>query len=65
MCGAVELGSMEFRPTIDKHLQKVKLYVTVVHAIQSLVPRPCPDDMPITMFTMLIRVGQLQALSTL
>ena len=59
MCMVEDHGSIEFRPTVDPRLQKVKLYAQVCHGILSVIGRQFLDDMPRTMRTMQTRLRQL------
>jgi hypothetical protein len=65
MCWVEDHGSIEFRPTVDPRLRKVKLYAQVCHAILSVIGRQFLDDMPRTMRTMHTRLRQFRVLLTL
>jgi hypothetical protein len=62
MCNVKGYGSLDFRPIIDPHIVKVKVYQVLCHEILSVIQRQMLDDMPATMRTMRIRLNQLQDL---
>jgi len=59
MCNVKSYGSLDFRPIIDPHIIKVKVYQVLCHEIFSMIQRQMLDDMPATMRT---RLNQLQDL---
>ncbi len=59
MCNVKSYGSLDFRPIIDPHIIKVKVYQVLCHEIFSMIQRQMLDDMPTTMRT---RLNQLQDL---
>jgi hypothetical protein len=62
MCNEAGYGSLEFRPILDRHIVKVKVYQVLCHEILSVIQRQMLDDMPATMRTMRTRLRQLQDL---
>jgi hypothetical protein len=62
MCNVEGYGSLDFRPIIDSHIVKVKVYQALCHEILSVIQRRMLDDMPATMRTMRTRLNQLQDL---
>jgi hypothetical protein len=62
MCNVEGYGSLDFRPIIDPHIVKVKVYQVLCHEILSVIQRQMLDDMPATMRTMRTRLNQLQDL---
>jgi len=62
MCNVQDYGSLDFRPIIDPHIIKVKVYQVLCHEILSVIQRQMLDDMPATMRTMRTRLSQLQDL---
>jgi hypothetical protein len=62
MCNVEGSGSLDFRPIIDPHIIKVKVYQVLCHEIFSMIQRQMLDDMPATMRTMRTRLRQLQDL---
>ncbi len=62
MCNVQGYGSLDFRPIIDPHIVKVKVYQVLCHEILSVIKKQMLDDMPATMRTMRIRLRQLQDL---
>jgi hypothetical protein len=62
MCNVDGYGSLNFRPILDPHIVKVKVYQVLCHEILSVIQRQMLDDMPGTMRTMRTRLNQLQDL---
>jgi hypothetical protein len=62
MCNVEGYGSLNFRPILDPHVLKVKVYQVLCHEILSVIQRQMLDDMPATMRTMRTRLNQLQDL---
>jgi hypothetical protein len=62
MCNVQGYGTLDFRPIIDPHIIKVKVYHVLCHEILSVIQRQMLDDMAPTMRTMRIRRRQLQDL---
>jgi hypothetical protein len=62
MCNVQDYGSLDFRPIIDPHIIKVKVYQVLCHEILSVIQWQMLDDMPTTMRTMRTRLSQLQDL---
>jgi hypothetical protein len=62
MCNEAGYGSLDFRPILDRHIVKVKVYQVLCHEILSMIHRQMLDDMPATMCTMCTRLRQLQDL---
>jgi hypothetical protein len=62
MCNVEGYGSLDFRPIIDPHIVKVKVYQVLCHEILSVIQREMLDDMPATMRTMRTRLNQLEDL---
>jgi hypothetical protein len=62
MCNVEGYGSLDFRPIIDPHIVKVKVYQVLCHEILSVIQRQMLDDMPATMRTMRTRLNRLQDL---
>jgi len=62
MCNVVGYGSLDFRPILDRHIIKVKVYQVLCHEILSVIQRQMLNDMPATMRTMRTRLRQLQDL---
>ncbi len=62
MCNEAGYGSLEFRPILDRHIVKVKVYQVLCHEILSVIQRQMLDDMPATMRTIRTRLRQLQDL---
>ncbi len=62
MCNVEGYGSLDFRPIIDAHIVKVKVYLVLCHEILSVIQRQMLDDMPGTMRTMRTKLNQLQDL---
>jgi hypothetical protein len=62
MCNEAGYGSLDFRPILDQHIVKVKIYQVLCHEILSVIHRHMLDDMPATMHTMRTRLRQLQDL---
>ncbi len=62
MCNEAGYGSLDFRPILDPHVVKVKVYQVLCHDILSVIQRQMLDDMPATMRTMRTRLRQLQDL---
>jgi hypothetical protein len=62
MCNVQGYGSLDFKPIIDPHIIKVKVYQVLCHEILSMIQRQMLDDMPATMRTMCTRLSQLQDL---
>jgi len=62
MCNEAGYGSLDFRPILDQHIVKVKVYQVLCHEILSVIHRQMLDDMPATMRTMRTRLRQLQDL---
>jgi len=59
MCNEAGYGSLDFRPILDRHIVKVKVYQVLCHEILSVIQRQMLDDMPATMCTMRTRLKQL------
>jgi hypothetical protein len=62
MCNEAGYGSLDFRPILDRHIVKVKVYQVLCHEILSDIHRQMLDDMLATMRTMRTRLSQLQDL---
>jgi hypothetical protein len=62
MCNEAGYGSLDFRPILDRHIVKVKVYQVLCHEILSMIQKQMLDDMPATMRTMRTRLRQLQDL---
>jgi hypothetical protein len=62
MCNVKSFGSLDFRPIINQHIVKVKVYQVLCHEILSVIQKQMLDDMPTTMRTMRTRLNQLQGL---
>ncbi|KAH9569633.1 hypothetical protein CY35_02G000700, partial [Sphagnum magellanicum] len=52
MCNVKGYGSLDFRPIIDPHIAKVKVYQVLCHEILSVIQKQMLDDMLATMRTM-------------
>jgi len=52
MCNVKGYGSSDFRPIIDPHIIKVKVYQVLCHQILSVIQKQMLDDMSATMCTM-------------
>jgi hypothetical protein len=62
MCNVEGYGSLDFRPIINPHIVKVKVYQVLCHEILSMIQKQMLDNMPATMRTMRTRLRQLQDL---
>jgi hypothetical protein len=57
MCNVEDYGSLDFRPIINPHIVKVKVYQVLCHEILFVIQRQMQDDMSATMRTMRIRLN--------
>jgi hypothetical protein len=62
ICNVQGCGSLDFKPIIDPHIVKVKVYQVLCHEILSVIRKQMLNDMPVIMRTMLTRLSQLQDL---
>jgi hypothetical protein len=62
MCDVPDYGSLDFSPSLEPCVEKIKIYQKVVHELLSKIQKQCLDDMPSQIRTIRTRVQQLQSL---
>ena len=62
MCNNEEYGSVDFKPTLDSHIMRLKIYQKLCHEILSVIQRQMLDHIPSTMRTIHTRLDQLHDL---
>ena len=62
MCNNKEYGSVDFKPTLDSHIMRLKIYQELCHEIPSVILRQMLDHIPSTMRVMHTRMDQLHDL---
>jgi hypothetical protein len=62
MCDVFDYGSLDFSPSLEPSVEKIKIYQKVCHELLSKIQKQCLDGMPSQIRTMRTRVQQLQSL---